>query len=146
MMVVDSLCFNRDRHKGNFGILFDNETLRPIGMSPIFDLNLSLFSYMSLSDLHNSNYVGEELLYTTPRLGKDFVEIGQSFSNDIIKKQVRLLEDYSFEFRGDDNFSEERIIQLEKIIHKQAHALLNEKKLYISDIFPFKETSNAQKK
>lgn len=42
MLVVDSLCFNQDRHAGNYGVLFDNDTLEIKGMAPVFDLNLSM--------------------------------------------------------------------------------------------------------
>ncbi len=135
MMVIDSLCLNRDRHKGNFGVLFDNETMEIIEMSPIFDLNLSLLSYMNNDDIHDISVVNEELSLTTPRLGRDFTELGQSFVNDSIKSKLRDLEDYSFSFRGDDVFTEDRIISLEKYIKLQARSLLNEKKCFVKDVF-----------
>ena len=44
MAVFDSLIANTDRHSGNFGVLRDNRTGRVLGMAPLFDHNVSLFS------------------------------------------------------------------------------------------------------
>lgn len=41
MVVTDSVCFNLDRYAGNYGILFDNDTLQIERMAPVFDFNLS---------------------------------------------------------------------------------------------------------
>ena len=135
MMVIDSLCLNRDRHKGNFGVMIDNDTMEIVKMAPIFDFNLSLCSYMPYKDLSNIDYVAEELLLSTPRLGKDFTEIGQLFTNEYIRLRLRELEDFKFTFRGDCVFSEERVCLLEKYIQLQARALLDEKKMFVSDVF-----------
>ena len=44
MAVFDSLIANTDRHSGNFGVLRDNRTGSVLGMAPLFDHNVSLFS------------------------------------------------------------------------------------------------------
>lgn len=44
MAVFDSLIANTDRHSGNFGVLRDNRTGGVLGMAPLFDHNVSLFS------------------------------------------------------------------------------------------------------
>ena len=44
MAVFDSLIANTDRHVGNFGVLRDNRTGEAVGMAPIFDNNVSLFT------------------------------------------------------------------------------------------------------
>ena len=44
MAVFDSLIANTDRHGGNFGVLRDNATGAVLGMAPLFDHNVSLFS------------------------------------------------------------------------------------------------------
>lgn len=43
MCILDALIFNSDRRYGNFGVLFDSETMEPISMCPVFDRNRSLF-------------------------------------------------------------------------------------------------------
>ena len=42
MLVIDYLIFNSDRHSGNWGVYFDANTGRVIGLHPLFDHNLSL--------------------------------------------------------------------------------------------------------
>jgi predicted XRE-type DNA-binding protein len=43
MLVIDFLIGNEDRHKGNFGILRDADTLQWLKMAPLFDNGNSLF-------------------------------------------------------------------------------------------------------
>ena len=39
MCVLDAVILNPDRHYGNFGVLFDNDTMQVLGMAPVFDNN-----------------------------------------------------------------------------------------------------------
>lgn len=59
MVVFDALICNVDRHAGNYGFLRDNHTGKVLGMAPLFDHNLSLFSREMERDfpyfLQNSN-------------------------------------------------------------------------------------------
>lgn len=132
MLVIDSLCFNQDRHTGNYGVLFDNDTLNIIGMSPIFDLNLSLMPYIEADDFLN---IGDKLFEYSPKLGDDFTRIGQMGMNDILRDKVKDMQDFSFTFRGDDIFTENHVKQLETVVRKQAAALLSSDKLYTKDVF-----------
>ena len=104
MLTIDSLCFNQDRHSGNYGVLFDNDTLQIIGMSPVFDLNMSMLPYVEMSDFKN---IGDKLYEYAPKLGNDFTRIGQIAMNDVIRERLKDIADFSFSFRGDDNFPEE---------------------------------------
>lgn len=132
MLVVDSLCFNQDRHAGNYGVLFNNETMEIIGMAPVFDLNLSMLPYVSMTDFEN---IGNKLFEYAPVLGDDFTRIGQMAMNDTLRDRVRTICDFSFRFRGDDIFTPERITAMETIIHKQAAALLSNAVLRTRDVF-----------
>lgn len=132
MLVVDSLCFNQDRHAGNYGVLFDNETLKIIGMAPVFDLNLSMLPYVSMSDFDN---IGDKLFEYAPVLGDDFTRIGQMAMNDTLRDRVKTICDFSFAFRGDDIFTPERIKALEAVVRKQAEALLSTEVLRTRDVF-----------
>lgn len=51
MLVLDSIILNHDRHGGNYGFLFDNDTYRIIGMAPIFDNDCSLGYKTSVKDI-----------------------------------------------------------------------------------------------
>lgn len=42
MLITDALIFNRDRHYGNFGFLYNPDTMEIESFSPIFDFNQSL--------------------------------------------------------------------------------------------------------
>lgn len=81
MLVIDSLCFNQDRHSGNFGVLFDNDTLEIVKMSPVFDLNISLLPCVMEEEFLN---IGDELFEYAPKLGHDFTRIGQMGMNDVL--------------------------------------------------------------
>lgn len=132
MLVVDSLCFNQDRHAGNYGVLFDNDTLEITGMAPVFDLNLSMLPYVSMSDFEN---IGDKLFEYAPVLGDDFTRIGQMAMNDTLRDRVKTIRDFSFAFRGDDTFTPERIKAVEAVIRKQAAALLSDEVLRTRDVF-----------
>lgn len=48
MCILDAIILNTDRHYGNFGVLFDTDTLKILGMSPVFDHNRSLLPELGL--------------------------------------------------------------------------------------------------
>lgn len=143
MLVVDALCFNIDRHRGNFGVLFDNDTLKPICISPVFDLNLSMLYNFTDEDFAN---VGMKLYETVPKLGDDFTRIGQIAMNDVIAERVRKIKDLSFSFSGDDVFSQSRIEKMLEIISVQASAILSDKTMYIRDTFHSQKTDEYYSK
>lgn len=142
MLVVDSLCFNQDRHAGNYGVLFNNDSLEITGMAPIFDLNLSMLPYVSMNDFEN---IGDKLYEYAPILGDDFTRIGQMAMNDILRDRVRTICDFSFSFRGDDLFTLKRVNAMETIIRKQAQALLSNEVLHTKDVFISKNAIEKEK-
>lgn len=132
MLVTDALCFNQDRHSGNYGVLFNNDTLDIIGIAPIFDMNVSLLPNVSTEDFKN---IGDILCGYTPKLGEDFTRLGQMGINDAIRDRVKDMCDFSFSFRGDDVFPAERVKRLEELVRQQAKAILRPEKLYTTDVF-----------
>ena len=136
LLVVDSLCFNQDRHSGNYGVLFDNDTMKIAGMAPVFDLNLSMLPYVKMPEFEN---IGDVLFEYAPKLGNDFTRIGQIAMNDIIRDRLKDMADFSFSFRGDSEFSEKRVERLEEIVRKQAAAILSNETLQTKDVFFSKE-------
>ena len=132
LLVVDSLCFNQDRHSGNYGVLFDNDTMQIIGMSPVFDLNLSMLPYVEMSEFE---HIGDKLFGYAPKLGNDFTRIGQIAMNDCLRNRLKDITDFSFSFRGDSKFTEERVKLLEEIVRKQAAAILSNEVLQTKDVF-----------
>lgn len=143
MLVIDSLCFNQDRHSGNYGVLFDNDTLDIVGMAPIFDMNISLFPYTSLEKFKDA---GNVIYKSQPKLGDDFTRLGQIAVNDVIKERVKDLKDFSFSFCGDDVFPPERVKRLEEIVHRQASAILSKETLYTKDVFFSSQAAEAEER
>lgn len=141
MLVIDSLCFNQDRHAGNYGVLFDNDTLQVQQMAPVFDLNLSLFPYVTQEEFEN---IGDKLFEYAPKLGEDFTRIGQMGMNDTLRDRVKDMQDFTFRFQGDDVFSPQRVKIIQGIVRKQAKAILSKEKLYTKDVF-FAEKFEKQK-
>lgn len=143
LLVVDSLCFNQDRHSGNYGVLFLNDTMEIIGMSPVFDLNLSMLPYVELPEFE---HIGDKLFEYAPKLGNDFTGIGQLAMNDRIRDRLKDIADFSFSFRGDDQFSEERVKRLEEIVRRQAAAILSNERLQTKDVFFSQKAMLAEEK
>jgi len=50
MIVYDAIILNTDRHYGNFGLIIDNKTNKPISFAPLFDHGASLFVYAMDND------------------------------------------------------------------------------------------------
>lgn len=64
MIFLDSLLINPDRHTNNYGFLRDSNTGEFIGLGPIFDNNLALFSTKSnIINLNSGNSAQIERLY-----------------------------------------------------------------------------------
>ncbi len=132
LLVVDALCFNQDRHSGNYGMVYNNDDMTIIGMSPVFDINLSMFPYIKLEEFEN---IGDKLYEYAPKLGSDFTRLGQLAMNDILRERLKDMKDFSFTFRGDDRFSEQRVKLVEEIVRKQAAAILSNEGLHTNDVF-----------
>lgn len=121
MIVLDGIILNQDRHLKNFGVVFDNESLRILGMAPVFDNNISLLTYALDDDLINlDNYLSTK---------------GSKFSGDWVKeasvcltpKLRRTLNNlYGFRFKKHPNFNlpDERLEILNKVVNDQIKKIL----------------------
>lgn len=132
MLVLDAILFNTDRHLGNFGVLVNNDTARPLRMAPVFDFNLSLFPYAMEEELQDP---GDLLIKYVPVLGSDFTRTAQQAMTQRIRDRVKGLEGFRFSFQGDEKFSQSRIRLLEEIIGRQVDALLSQDGLQTRDVF-----------
>ncbi len=143
LLVVDSLCFNQDRHSGNYGMVYNNDDMTIIGMSPVFDMNLSMFPYVELEEFKN---IGDKLYEYAPKLGDDFTRIGQIAMNDVLRDRLKDMKDFSFSFRGDEKFAEQRVKLVEEIVRKQAKAILSNEILQTKDVFFSQKAVDYEKK
>ena len=132
MIILDSLILNIDRHEGNYGILFDNDTLKPVSISPVFDFNRSLLPYYTNDNKSLGDYIFEE---ASPKVGDDFTRTAQILITPEIRKTLSELKDFEFTFQGDDLFQKNRVQILESIVQKQIDAVLSNSVLYTKDVF-----------
>lgn len=99
MAVFDSLIANTDRHSGNFGVLRDNRTGGVLGMAPLFDHNVSLFS----RDFDEHLAVPELLrrLEVSPGIMDAMLAWqGSAMLSDAQRECVERLVDFSFDGTG----------------------------------------------
>ncbi len=132
MVVLDSLTFNQDRHTGNHGVLVDNDTLQPVCMAPVFDMNLSLLPYAEKEEFDE---IGMKLLEYGPKIGEDFTRIGQLVMTPEIRSDLIGLKGFEFSFQGDEKFPLWRVKKLEEIVNRQIEALLSRDVLFTRDVF-----------
>lgn len=132
MLVLDALTFNVDRHPGNYGVIVDNETQKPIRMAPIFDLNMALLPYVVKDEFQD---IGKKMLDYGPRIGDDFTRIGQESMTGGIRSDLIGLKGFRFSFRGDEKFPEWRVKKMEELVNRQIEALLSKEILHTKDVF-----------
>lgn len=132
MIVLDSIIFNVDRHGGNYGVLIDNDTLKPIKMAPVFDLNLALLPYAEQEAFED---IGTKMMGYGPGIGSDFTRMGQMVMTSEIRSTLIGLEGFRFSFRGDENYPEWRVNMMEELVNRQIEALLDKNVLYTKDVF-----------
>lgn len=121
MLVADAVCFNVDKHAGNHGVLFNNDTLDFVGMAPVFDHNLSLLPYVMESDFPKIwDYIGEQ----GPRIGRDWVEIARRVLNPNTRRRLINLKGYTIPFEGDEKFTKKRVDLMNDVINEQINRIL----------------------
>ncbi len=122
MLIFDALIFNTDRHFGNFGLLVDNATNKPIGFAPIFDNGLSLFNYAMDEDLKDLDK------YSKTRQpayeGVTYEEIVKQFVTERQKSQLRKMINFKFKKHSRYNLPRKRLETIEKFLQKRTQELL----------------------
>lgn len=131
MMVLDALTLNIDRHLGNFGLLIDNDTLKPLGMAPEFDNNRSML--YNFSDERFARTDMNRLLDIDPRFeGGEFNLIANDMLTPAIKSDLKNLSGFHFKRHDTYNWSEARLTKFEDFVHRQIDKILNRTVLYMN--------------
>lgn len=133
MIIFDAITFNTDRHMGNHGVIFNTDTLKIIGIAPIFDENLSMLPYAEERDFAN---IGAYIKTREPAIGTDFIQVAKALLTPAIRADLINLKDFHFTIFESDKFPASRVRTLEKIISRQIDGLLDKSKLYTADVFP----------
>ena len=122
MLIFDCLICNEDRHMGNFGLLVDNKTNKPIKFAPIFDNGLSLFNYAMDDDFDN---LIEYSKTRVPFLAESFDEIAKLFITKRQKEQLRKLINFKFNSKSSYKMSSKKVKSIEKYLQYKVNYLLN---------------------
>lgn len=126
MMIFDALIFNTDRHFGNFGLLVDNKTNKPIALAPIFDNGLSLFNFAMEEDLR------EIKKYSQTRFpafdGVTYDALIKEFLSDRQREALRKLINFKFTKHKKYNLSPERLKIIESFLQNRIQEILSQDK------------------
>ena len=122
MCVLDALIFNPDRHYGNFGVLFNTQSLELMGMAPVFDNNRSLFPDLDGNQLDNPDWYIQRC---KPRLGRDFTLTAKLLLTDEIRYDLEQLREFSFQQHPTITAEQARLDALSAIVRTQIDRILN---------------------
>lgn len=121
MFVLDALILNTDRHLGNFGLLFDNQTMAIQGAAPVFDHNRSLLFDLDEDQLATPDwYIGK----CRPRIGVDFIQTARGMLTDGIRQDLKKLADFQFALHPTIAIPPARLEQLSCIVERQRRVIL----------------------
>lgn len=125
MMIFDALICNTDRHAGNYGLLVDNKTNKPIKFAPIFDNGLSLFNYAMADDLADVDGYAKTRFPAYDAVS--YEEIVKAFISERQKAQLRRLINFKFKKHSRYNLSSERLKIIEGFLQRRVHTFLETK-------------------
>lgn len=125
MMIFDALICNTDRHAGNYGLLVDNKTNKPIKFAPIFDNGLSLFNYAMADDLADVDGYAKTRFPAYDAVS--YEEIVKAFISERQKAQLRKLINFKFKKHSRYNLPSERLKIIEGFLQRRVHAFLETK-------------------
>lgn len=124
MLIFDAIICNEDRHYGNFGLLVDSKTNKPISFAPVFDNGLSLFNYAMPNDFNNLEQYAKT---RTSSYNIDFLDIAKEYMSE--KKMPKLLKLVNFKFdrHTSYNLPAARLKAIEKFIQNRIQVLMSMK-------------------
>lgn len=123
MCILDAIILNPDRHYGNFGVLFDTDTLELRGMAPVFDHNRSLLPELDNDQLAEPAWY---LRHCRPRLGQDFIRNAKGLLTEDIRRDLTELRDFTFHQHPSISADQSRLDRLNKIVQSQIALILAE--------------------
>lgn len=121
MCILDALILNVDRHSGNFGILYDADTMQVQRMAPVFDNNRSLLFDLDNDQLEHTEWC---LRHASPRLGADFIATARGLLTDAIRADLRQLREFRFADHPNVRIGTERLERLDGIVQHQLEKIL----------------------
>lgn len=123
MCVLDALVLNPDRHYGNFGVLFDTDTMQVLGMAPVFDNNRALFPELDEDQLADPDWYMQKC---RPKLGRDFIITARSLLTDEIRQDLKTLDGFQFRQHPMISLPQSRLKLLSELVNQRIRILLSE--------------------
>lgn len=123
MMVFDALICNVDRHGGNYGLLVDNKTNKPIKFAPVFDNGLSLFHSAMPDDFANLDEYAKTRYPAYDNV--TFEDVAKAFISDRQKAELRRLINFKFKRHSRYNLTKDRLVAIEKFLQRRISKFLN---------------------
>ena len=126
MIVADALIFNQDRHLGNFGCLFENNTGKIVKAAPLYDHNVSLFCYATDAELSTDKSLQDYISKVNlgPKLYQDFIPMAKKFMTPGIRRRLINMRGFKFQKHPRYNLSTSRLDRLSDLVNKQIDSLL----------------------
>ncbi len=121
MCILDALVLNPDRHYGNFGFLFDNQTMDITAMAPVFDNNRALFPELDEDQLATSDWY---VAHCRPKLSRDFIITARALITGEIRADLEKLRGFRFADHPQYPISEKRLEQLSALVQHQLGRIL----------------------
>ena len=122
MCVLDAIILNPDRHYGNFGVLFDNDTMQILGMAPVFDNNRALLPELDDRQLLEPDWYIDRC---TSKLGRDFMTNARGLLTDDIRADLKNLAGFRFSQHPEISASQPRLDALSAIVQRRIRAIIN---------------------
>ena len=101
-MILDTLLFdymslNTDRHWGNISFFVDNDTQKILGLTPIYDNNLSFIPYY-IPEIDNNidSYINNSNGVVTTSTGQSFEELFRLIDCKYVREKLSLLRNFKF--------------------------------------------------
>lgn len=121
MCVLDALTFNPDRHYGNFGVLFDTDTMQVQHMAPVFDNNRALFPELDEAQLASPKWY---LQKCKPRIGRDFVLTARGLLTPELRTELKNLEGFRFAEHPTIELPQKRLTLLSELVNRRIGEIL----------------------
>lgn len=122
MIVFDSLICNTDRHYGNFGLLVDNKTNKPIRFAPIFDNGQSLFNHATEKDLLELNEYAKTRFPACSNV--TFDDLVKNFISERQIEKLHKTQNFKFIRHPKYNLSSDRLKKIERYLQRKVEELL----------------------
>lgn len=124
MCVLDAVILNPDRHYGNFGVLFDNDTMQVLGMAPVFDNNRALLPGLDDDQLREPAW---HIRRCQSKLGRDFLTNARGLLTDEIRADLGGLRTFQFSQHPGISASQPRLDALSTIVRNRIRMVLEER-------------------